>query len=236
MKKILAALLLLAAIGNGQAQPDSLSRWMIGIKGDIVLDADCGFCDFSRNTTHLAPFSVEAEYRPLRWLSFPMQAGFWSLNDKGMAYTSTIGEESAFGIYDLSFRSWAWSVSGGPRFMLRIGQGDLGLSFRAGLTVQHLEQRLRNLDEPELLIEYQPRISPLMALELGYTYWMQPRLAVRVSLETTSVRGDRLYEPKSSLPKLIPAGQIDYYLSANKFRGQYGPEWASLSFGIFYRL
>lgn len=233
MRTLLLVVLLCGALSAAHSQADSLSRWAVGIEGNIVINAYCESPCFNSNRGNLLPIGLETEYRALRWLSFPARLDFWSLKSSGIL---TSNEGYSFGIYKTNFRMKAAMISAGPRFMFRLGQGDLGLSYRAGLAIQNSRQELRHPNRPDLQMKFKSVVSAFHNLELGYAYWVQPRLAIRFSVQASQPYNyPEKLEVKASSSELSSFQEVLYQLVAEEpifFSFHY----SAVAFAILYRL
>lgn len=241
MKKTLLCLLLFAAAKAGMSQTDSLSRWSFGLEAGANLHADCGFCPNQQGTAFALPLALQAEYRLLRWLAVPVQLGYVRLNDRALTRLSS---DADWGIYENAYQLQAWTLSAGVKLMLRLGQGDLGLSYRQGVDLRRLRQEISSLGQPAISIGYQPNVSQSEAIRLSYAYWLQPRLAVSLSAEMFHANRIRRFELPQSPQELLPGFREDsqgrlLVSGPDAFIGNsnsQGPYLVNVLLGIHYRL
>jgi hypothetical protein len=240
MKRTLLCLLLLAAAKMGLSQADSLSRWSLGLEAGTNLHAECGVCAHDQGTTFALPLALQAEYRLRRWLAFPIHLGFVHLNDRALTRLSS---DADWGVYDNSYRLQVWTLSAGVKLMLRLGQGDLGLSYRQGVDLRSMRQQIASLDQPPISISYQPNVSQSEAIRLSYAYWPQPRLAVSFSAEMFHANRIRRFELRQSPGELLPGfgensqavllvSGPDAFIGNSRSRGPY---LVNVLLGIQYR-
>lgn len=222
---------------------DTLSRWSVGVETGISVDAECGFCSYHQGSTYSVPLAVRAEYRLLRWLSFPVQLGYNYLNDKGRANLRHLDQPSSWGIFDLSYQLQVLSISAGPKLMVRLGQGDLGFSFRYGLARRSLRQEVNTSGQPPISIAYRSNWGSLQALRLSYAYWPVERLAIELSGELFAVYQAQHFVPVQSQESLFPGmPQSAREMILRPVEGELGfgnskgPFLSNFLIGIHYRL
>jgi hypothetical protein len=241
MKKMLLCLLLLSAAKAGMSQADSLSRWSLGLEAGTSLYAECGICSYQQGSTFALPLALQAEYRLLRWLAFPIHLGYVRLNDRT---SSRLNSDADWGIYDNSYRLQVWTLSAGVKLMLRLGQGDLGLSYRQGVDLRGMQQQIAGLDQPPISINYRSNVSQSEAIRLSYGYWPQPRLGITLAAEMFQANRTKRFELRQSPQELLPgfgeSSQTTLLVSGpDAFLGNIssrGPYLINVLLGIHYRL
>lgn len=205
LRTMFAAWLLLYSLCLS-AQPElrGNSKFTIGIETGFNTATSCRACTYNELNKSRIPFALRGEHRIFRWLSVQLEVGHQNIRSSSALISgNTLILEGNYSIY-LQSQLTNLMTTIGPRFQLRIGQGDLGAEYRIGVTMETLRQQLTIGAEEPLALHYGWATARVDAFRISYTYWATERLAIAIGLETmqTLNMGTLQFQgaPQASIP------------------------------------
>lgn len=203
MKKFLLLLLLAAGAEAVVGQADPFSRWSVGMETGISLVPQNRF--YQSTSNHAAPTTLQGQYQIFRWLAFPIQLSHSQIsyyrNGVNLWKPNPRSDRSA---YDMSYKMQHWSLSVGPKLIIRLRHSHIGLSLRHGLARSIMKQKVQNFGLAPLQIDYKPNRSELRAWRLSYTYKPVEYLAVELSVEQLYISPTERFATVQDLEDLFP--------------------------------
>lgn len=171
---------------------NKLSPWTIGLDlaSPLNLDGDRDVQSFYDGVTY-GRVGANSSYRVARWLALEGQLQF---HRRAMSTQQSIFQNNVTGeryTYHLHEQTSLLSLGIGPKFMCRIGQGDLSLAIHYGASINSSTMRAVRFDQQEADISYRPKMLFVQQLELGYTYWPTTQLGISTKVSLQNFRTGR---------------------------------------------
>lgn len=216
-----------------------MSPWTIGVDIGINIYLECGECKevISLNSAFTSGFLLH--YRLKKWFGLTGHLGYNRLQNyemKTVVSNSFINDRP---IYQRDLKFNYVMLSAGPKFIVRIGQGDLGLETRMGLYTVSANMNIISPKGEPMEIDYKRRFSGFTSLKIDYTYWPKPNFGVSLGFENLTDRSSNSlfvdsFEPKNSLSEIYPdANQEELVKLSPTSRGAFR---INIVLGFTYRL
>ena len=213
------------------------SPWVIGLETGVNLHLDCRFnCWEKVAVSSLRSNSAFVHFRLKRWIAITANTAHYLEHTYSNA-SLWDSEERFIPLVQRDFRTSRWALSVGPKFLLRLGKGELGLEVRYGRVYSSTRLNALVIGGQAIDIKYKALVFNSESTRLGYTYWPKPRIGINISLESTLIfdpgSTDRHHTPKTSLEENYP--EVDSGVLTNLAPAASGSDFCNIILGITYR-
>lgn len=218
----------------------SRSAWMIGGSLGLTTKATCAsFCKNNRKfSSSVNSQRIFVHFRWLHW--FGITANLIHQREHSIS-NALIGEPSSNlpPFAQRTVRSDWTSLNIGPHYLLRLGQGDLGLEYELGWSWGGNGLRATSLANKEYRINYQQVNSLSQNIRLSYTYWPKAELGVFITWEYIDISSQTLLD-YGPLRPIVPYDRL-YPEVPSTILENLAPEpragsYSGFEIGITYRL
>jgi len=178
----------LSIAGNAQESlPES--RWTLGMDFGIPLSVECEKCD--NRSTVSSTVGINASYRLVKWLSLNANTSYFRID--AIKHEWIGGFE--FHASEAILQTDALSMSIGPQFLFRLGQGDLSMELRYGLVVNYTSMAGYDSKNGNFSSNTSNTSVGTSAFRIAYTYWPQHRFGIQFGLEAADNQFPDVFVP-----------------------------------------
>lgn len=225
---------------NLHAQENNLkSPWIVGLDLGVNLFLECSSCNEQTSITSTYTNGIFLHYRIKKWLGVSANTNYY--RQQNYSSISLFDDDTNTNIFtqrDIRFNFGTFSI--GPKLILRIGQGDLGLETRFGGVMKSARTTALSSEGNIYDIKYKAKFSSFTNLRIDYTYWPKSNFGITVGFESavdqsrnTSAFALEAFSPKTPLEDSYPNEKAS--LLAQLAPLSNGSNWVNFIMGISYR-